>query len=150
MAQTPLTPDTDWIHLRWSALILSAIAAAVFGLLAGCGAGLRGFSVGEPGDFGAWFNVLAWISVVLAPVLAWIFVGLVVLMGGIVLMTRKSPSGTEALEFGLQAVSVIAFYALVPVVLLFAGPFVLWTFYWFSTWFGTCVPPACKSVPAVP
>lgn len=150
MAQTPLTPETEWAYLRWFALILAAIAAAVFGLLACCGAGLRGFSVGEPGDFDTWFTILAWISVVLAPVLVWIFVGLVVLVGGIVFKTRKSSLGTEALEFGLDAVLLIAFLALAPVVLLFAGPFVLWTLYWFSTSFGTCVPPTCKSIPAVP
>ncbi|MEV6913294.1 hypothetical protein [Amycolatopsis sp. NPDC051071] len=150
MTQTPPTPDTEWLYLRRAALSMSAIAAAVFGLLAGCGAGLRGFTLGEPFPHGASFTALAWVSVVLAPVLVWIFVGLAVLVGGIVLVTRGTWSGPQVIESGLNAILVIAAYTLAPVVLMFIGPFVLWLLFWIETGFGTCVPPSCKGVPAVP
>jgi hypothetical protein len=150
MAQTPPIPATELSSLGRSALILSTIAAAVFGLLAGFGAGLRGFRLGEPVPFGESFTALAWISTTLAPVLAWTFAGFVVLVGGVALLTRGFRSGPRRLESGLNAVLAIAFYALVPVVLLSIGPFLLWPIFWFETGFGTCVPPTCEAVPAVP
>jgi hypothetical protein len=150
MAQTPPALATEWTRLRRSALAFSAIAAAAFGLLAFYGPGLRGFSLGEPAHFAEWFTALAWVSVVLAPVLAWVFVGLAGLVGGIVLVTRKSRSGPRPIESGFHAVLVIAFYTLVPVVLLSIGPFVLWVVFWVEAGFGTCVPPGCEAVPAVP
>ncbi|MEV6878313.1 hypothetical protein [Amycolatopsis sp. NPDC051128] len=45
---------------------------------------------------------------------------------------------------------VIALYALAPVVLLSIGPFVAWPIFWFESGFGTCVPPTCGAVQAVP
>jgi hypothetical protein len=150
MSQTPPTPATEWSSVGRSALILSAIAAAVFGLLASCGAGLRGFSLPEPAHLDWPFTALAWISITLAPVLAWIFVGLVAFVGGIALWTRGLRPGPRPLESVLATVMTIAFYALAPVVLLSIGPFVLWPIIWFETGFGTCVPPTCNAVPAVP
>ncbi len=150
MSRTSPAHTTEWSSLSRSALILSAIAAAVFGLLACRGAGLREFRLGEHARFAEAYTALSWISVVLAPALAWIFLGLAVLVGGIALLTRGSRSVPEFLEFGLEAVPVVVCYALAPIVLLFVGPFVLWLVFWFETGFGSCVPPACESVPAVP
>ncbi|MCE7003649.1 hypothetical protein LWC34_12550 [Kibdelosporangium philippinense] len=150
MSQTPPTPATECSSLGRSALILSMIAAAVFGLLAGCGAGLRGFRLGEPVHLSEAFTALAWISTTLAPALAWTFVGLAVLVGGIALITRGIRSGPRPIESILKAVLAIALYALAPVVLLSIGPFAVWLVLWLETGFGTCVPPTCEAVPAVP
>jgi hypothetical protein len=140
MAQTPPTRATEWPSGGRSVLILSMIAAAVFGLLAGCGAGLDGSWLSEQPDFGWAFTALAWISVTLAPTLAWIFVGLAVLVGGIALRTRGFRSGPWPPEFILTAVLTIPLYALIPVALLFLGPFAVWLLSWVTSLLGTCPP----------
>lgn len=50
----------------------------------------------------------------------------------------------------LTVVVCLPFYALALVMLLSVGPFLLWPIFWFETGFGTCVPPDCDWVPAVP
>ena len=131
-------------------LILAAIVAAVFGLLAGCGAGMCGFSLAEPVDFAWAFTALAWMSVTLAPAVALTFVGLAVLLGGIALCTKGFRSVPRLLESHFETVLMIEVCALAPVVLLSIGPFVLWPIFWLETGFGSCVPGDCDSVPAVP
>lgn len=140
MAQTPPTRATEWPSEGRSVLILSMIAAAVFGLLAGCGAGLAGARLSEQPDFGWAFTALAWISVTLAPALAATFVGLAVLVGGITLRTRGFRSGPRPPELFLTTVLVIAVYALIPVALLFLGPFAVWLLSWVTSLLGTCPP----------
>lgn len=140
MAQTPPTRATEWPSEGRPALILLMITAAVFGLLAGCGPGLDGSRLSEQPDFGWAYTALAWISVALAPALAWTFVGLAVLVGGIALLTRGFRSGPWPPEFVLTTLGVIAIYALIPVALLFFGPFVIWLLSWFTSSLGTCPP----------
>ena len=144
-------PATEWYSLCRATLIMSTTDAAVFGLLACCGAGLRGFRLAEPADLGGAFTALAWLSATVAPAVAWFFVGLTVLVGAVALWTwgwfRPAPRAGESV---LAAVLTIEVFTLAPVVLLFLGPFVLWPIIWLETGFGTCVPPACEAVPAVP
>lgn len=140
MAQTPPTRATEWPSGGRSALILSMTAAAVFGLLAGCGAGLDGSWLSEQADLGWAFTALAWISATLAPALAWIFAGLAVLMGGIALRTKGFRSGPWPPELVLTAALAIPLYALIPVALLFLGPFAIWLLSWVASLLDTCRP----------
>lgn len=151
MSQTPSVDATEWYSLCGFTLVLSTITASVYGLLAAVGAGLRGFSLSEPADFRHAFDLLAWMSITVAPTLTWIFVGISVFVGGVGLWTwgwfRSAPRPVESV---VGAVLRIEFCALAPVVLLFVAPFVLWPIYWIESGFGTCVPPDCGGVPAVP
>lgn len=146
MTQTPPAPATGW-----TALTLSTIAATVFGLMAAHGAGLREVRLpASPDDMGWSFTALAWISTTIAPILAWIFLGVVVLVGVIAIYTRWFRSGPRLIESVLTAAMCLPFYALALIVLLTAGTFLLWLISWMETGFGTCVPPACHPAPAVP
>ncbi|MDX8056249.1 hypothetical protein SK571_43330 [Lentzea sp. BCCO 10_0798] len=140
MAQTPPTRATEWPSEGRSALILSMITAGVFGLLAGCGARLNGSWLSEHLEFGWAYTALAWASVTLAPALAWTFVGLAVLVGGIALRTRGFRSGPWPPEFVLTAVLMIPIYALVLVALLFFGPFAVELLTWVASFLDNCPP----------
>ncbi|NUT99918.1 MAG: hypothetical protein HOY78_48720 [Saccharothrix sp.] len=150
MYPTRPTPPEERAAQGRLTLVMVLVAAAVFGLLSGCGAGLRGFELAEPFDFAESFNGLAWISTTIAPVAAWTFVGTAALVGVVGLTTRGFRKGPRFLESAHVVVGVGAFYALVPVALLLVGPFVVWPVLWFESGFGTCLPPTCQAVPAVP
>ncbi|MCX2953998.1 hypothetical protein [Lentzea sp. NEAU-D7] len=140
MTQTPPTRATEWPAQGRLALILSVVAAAAFGLLAGFGAGLDGSWLSELPHFGRVYVAVAWIAVTLAPALGWIFVGLAALLGCIALWTKGFRSGPWPPEFVLTAVLMTPIYALILIGLLFVGPLALSLLYWVVSVLDNCPP----------
>ncbi|MET9227783.1 hypothetical protein [Lentzea sp. NPDC003310] len=139
MAQAPHTRTSEWPSEGRSALVLSLIAAAVFGLLAGCGAALEVSWLSEHPDFGWGFTALAWIATSPAPALALTFVCLAAFVG-VVLRIGAGRSGCWPPESVLTAVLLIPTYALLPVVVLFLGPFAVWLLTWVGSLLYHCPP----------
>jgi hypothetical protein len=141
-------PHPSRPHPGWSALIAPAAATTAYGLLAAFGAGLNGFSLGRGAgrffDLAWMFTALAWVSTTtVVSVMAWTFAGLTALVLATGALTRGFRSRTTLTEPVVRVATTLTVVPLVLVVLPFALAAALWLLFWFSTGFGTCVPPEC-------